>query len=73
MTEQEADHRLDLGCVANSGGFAAIWGDDDQLDLQMSESEHALAFFFLTLLDRLQRVGTVPAVDYRQYLQAFER
>ena len=73
IRKQDGERRLDLGCVANSGGFAITWGDGDQPELQTSAADHALAFFFLTLLDRLQRVGTVPAMDYQQYLQAFEQ
>ena len=52
-------------------GFEATY-DDDELKIQISPQEYALAFFFLRLLHRLQRIGTVPAIDYDIYLEAFQ-
>ena len=72
LTERAKEERLDIGCVAGAGGFEALYPNDD-LETRISSPEHALAFFFLRLLHRLQRVGTVPAIDYDAYLKAFEQ
>ena len=71
LTERSPEERLDIGCVVRAGGFEAVY-DDDGLKIRTSSPEHALAFFFLRLLHRLQRIGTVPAIDYDIYLTAFE-
>ena len=72
LSERSSEQRLDIGCVVNAGGFEALY-DDDGLKTRTSSPEHALAFFFLRLLNRLQRIGTVPAIDYDVYLMAFEQ
>ncbi len=65
------EQRLDIGCVVNAGGFETLYDDDGALKIAISPPEHALAFFFLRFLHRLQRIGTVPAIDYDTYLAAF--
>ncbi len=71
LNERTVEERLDIGCVIDAGGFEAIY-DDSGLKTRISSQEHALAFFFLRLLHRLQRIGTVPAIDYDIYLKSFE-
>lgn len=65
------EERLDLGCVAAAGAFEAIH-DDGGLKVSTSDADFALASFFMRLLHRLQRIGTVPAIEYAGYLKAFE-
>ena len=67
----EPEERLDLGCVAAAGAFEAIY-DDGGLNVSTSDPDFALASFFMQLLHRLQRIGTVPAIEYADYLKAFE-
>lgn len=55
--------RLDLGCAVSVGAFEC--GPAGVLTIYPSEV--ALVSFFLRLLDRLQRLGTVPAVDWQLY------
>jgi hypothetical protein len=64
-----ADQRLDLGCVASAGGFEVIY-DAGKVCVSFGPPDQALAFFFIRLLHRLQRLGTVPAIDYHAYLAA---
>ena len=71
LAERPEDERLNVGCVLEAGGFDITYGDDE-FRIQISSREHALAFFFLRLLRNLQRIGTVPALDYDAYLAAFE-
>lgn len=59
--------RLDIGCSVCDGGFEIIFEADDNTQIEMSNAEHALVFFLLRLLSRLQNVGTVTAIDYAAY------
>ncbi|MEJ8568851.1 DUF6602 domain-containing protein [Elongatibacter sediminis] len=70
LAERPEEEKLNFGCVLDAGGFEVSY-DGDELKTQISSREHALAFFFLRLLRSLQRIGTVPALDYDAYLAAF--
>lgn len=63
---------VDLGCVADAGAFETN-RSGNEIATETSEKEFALAFFFLRLLRRLQRLGTVPAINYDTYLAAITR
>lgn len=60
-------HRVDIGCAVRGGAFDVIYGDDGKPAVEVGTPETSLAFFFIHLLHRLQRVGTVPAIDYSSY------
>ncbi|MGM0578218.1 MAG: DUF6602 domain-containing protein [Myxococcota bacterium] len=62
------DRVVDLGCVLNHGAFHRDEGDT----LSTSSADTALVWFFVTLVSRLQRLGTVPALDLHQYLEVIE-
>ena len=66
------DERLDIGCVAAAGSFEAVHGVDG-VTIETCPPAFALAFFFLRLLHGLQRIGTVPAIDYDAYLGALNQ
>jgi hypothetical protein len=57
--------RIDLGCVLRAGGFEVSYEPTVKLD--KSKKENSLIFFFLKLLNLLQRIGTVPALDISEY------
>jgi len=60
---EDADGRLDLGCVAAHG----IFGCDASLCYAITpESKPATAFLF-ELIARLQSIATVPMIDIRAY------
>ena len=59
--------RLDLGCVLQQGGFEVVYSYDAKPDVFSSSPDTALIFFFVRLLDRLQAMGTVPALDFKMY------
>jgi len=64
--EIEPPGRLDLGCVLGHGAFEMA--DRDQTDdVIVSESSVTLVTFLLTLLRRLQKVGSASAIDYTAY------
>jgi hypothetical protein len=62
-----ADAQLDVGCALCHGGFEVVYGSGGEPNITQSGAESSLIFFFLRLLHRLQRVATVPAIDYVEY------
>lgn len=73
LKQRPINERIDLGCVVMNGGFEVIYKENGVTELQVSESEFALVYFLFRLLDRLQKLGTVPAIDYAIYSQAFNK
>ena len=65
--------RLDFGCALNSGSFRVRYNENPPYSIETSNSENSLIFFFLTLLSRLQELGTAPAMDISAYEQALNR
>jgi hypothetical protein len=61
-----ADGDIDMGCVLDSGSFEVPMGGKVD-DVVVSDATAALVSFTLTLLRRLQGVGSVPAIDYSAY------
>lgn len=59
--------RLDLGCSLQHGAFETIVNSGEPVKAEVSEQKTALVFFFMRLLHRLQQLGTVPAIDLREY------
>jgi hypothetical protein len=60
---------IDIGCCTDAGGFV-VGNHNGDGAIEHSPPELALAFFFLRLLQELQQIGTVPAMDYSAYLEA---
>lgn len=67
------DGRLDLLCALGHGTAEVTYPAPQQVHLDLSTPDSALIFFFLRLLGRLQSLGTVPAMDLREYGKALER
>jgi hypothetical protein len=63
--------RLQLGCAVRHGAFEATWMHRG-VKLEISTPDTALIFFFVRLLNRLQQVGTVPAIDIMKYTAGLE-
>lgn len=66
MHDQNRVGRLDLGCALLSGGWEAHY-EEGRIVTEKSVSEHALVFFFIRLLSRLQQIGTAPAMDLTEW------
>lgn len=60
-------NQLDLGCSLRHGSFEVVYENGQPPTLDTSDKETALVFFFMRLLHRLQLLGTVPAIDLREY------
>jgi hypothetical protein len=61
---------LDLGCTLDGGAWYQVKNNDvqDVASLVVSDKNTALVVFFLRLLSQLQQMGTVPAMDFDQYM-----
>jgi hypothetical protein len=57
--------RLDFGCVLDEGAFAVNYGKS--ITIRTSSKQNALVSFFFTLISSLQKMGTVPAINYNKY------
>lgn len=68
----DAPARLDLGCALAHGSFEVSYPSGQKATITTSRPETALITFFLALFQRLQSLGTVPAIDLRQYVRALD-
>lgn len=62
----EREERIDFGCALRHGSFDVDYSDSSP-NIRISSSETSLIFLFLTLLSRLQILGTVPAIEFDEY------
>lgn len=60
------EEQLDCGCILECGAFFL----DKERRLKTSNEEESLVYFFLQLLILLQQMGTVPAIDLKEYMKA---
>jgi len=65
--------RLDLLCALRHGSAEAVYSEENRVSLDVSAPDAALIFFFLRLIERLQGLGTVPAIDLREYGKVLAR
>lgn len=70
LASQTGLRSLDLGCALQAGAFEVPVGHETK-DVVVSPNETALVAFFLALVRRLQRLATVPAIDWAVYERAF--
>jgi hypothetical protein len=66
------EQSLEFGCALECGSFELRISDNEQWGIEASGDETALISFFLGLLSRLQKLGTVPAMDIAKYAKALE-
>lgn len=63
------EQRIDCGCVLQGGAFCCDYASKK---LKKSKQGESLVYFFLQLLQLLQSIGTVPAIDLAEYMKALE-
>ena len=63
------DQRLDLGCSLRQGAFE-VGPSQARFAVHFSAPQEALIYFFLRFLQRLQQLGTAPAIDLAAYARA---
>jgi hypothetical protein len=64
------NNRIDIGCCLEYGSFKI--GYEEETKIFISKPESSLISFFLDLLDLLQSIGTVAAIDVLQYKASFD-
>jgi hypothetical protein len=72
LSAHDQEARLDLGCAITSGAFEFKYTgqvNPTMQALQIISRDISLAFFLLTLLQRLRELGTVPAIDWQRYFE----
>ena len=69
LDELTAEQKLDIGCTITEGAFEVEYLGGKTL-LTKSDSSLSLVNFFFRLLAKLQNLGTVSAIDYKQYINA---
>ena len=62
LNTTKASRRIDCGLAVSGSVFDIYCGH-----LEIGPSEQALAFFLFRLLQKLQSLGTVPAIDWNAY------
>lgn len=72
LGDLSVSERLDLVCALTHGSFEAHYSESAPPRLDLSAPATALIFFFLRLLERLQKVATVTAMDIREYARVLE-
>ncbi len=72
LAASSEEGRLDLLCALRHGSVEVTYPEGKPMNLDISAPDSALIFFFLRLLERLQGLGTVPAIDLRDYGKVLE-
>ena len=62
--------QLDLGCALNDGSFLVNYRAGEVESIESSPASSSLVSFLFRLLTALQSIGTVPAIDYSEYMKA---
>lgn len=62
-----SQQQLDLVCVLEHGAITLVVNTKGQVESSLFPAEQALIQFFLSLLAKLQAVGSVPAIDIKAY------
>src|SRR5262249_17209201 len=63
------EQRLDIGCAITEGAFEIDY-PVNEASISKSDPSLSLINFFFRLLTRLQNLGTVSAINYKQYISA---
>jgi hypothetical protein len=69
LDELAVEQKLDIGCAITEGAFEIDYLES-KAHLSNSDSSLSLVNFFFRLLAKLQNLGTVSAIDYKQYINA---
>lgn len=66
LSQYAEKQQIDCGCVLQGGAFCF---DYSNKKLKTSKKEETLIYFFLQLLNLLQKIGTVPAIEFAEYMK----
>lgn len=65
--------RIDLGCAISNGSFDVTEAATGSPKIKIRIENDSLIFFFLRLLERLQAMATVPALDVMAYAKWLDK
>ena len=66
------NRQIDIGCALEHGSFDVLRQPKKAVSIVRSEQDASLMFFLMRLFNRLQRMGTVPAIELDQYARSLE-
>lgn len=69
LARHVGDSALDLGCALSDGAFEVAEGAYPDT-VKVTSSDQALVAFFMSLVRRLQALGTVPVIEWEKYERA---
>lgn len=69
INQLPGDQHLDIGCIVNAGYFEVKNNNEGEVYVEVCPADTALVRFFFGLLQRMQQLGTVTAIDYDDYLR----
>jgi hypothetical protein len=67
-----SNRQIDIGCALEHGSFDIVRRPNKAILIVRSEQDAALMFFLMRLFNRLQRMGTVPAIELDRYARSLE-
>jgi len=67
------ENKIDLGCALQHGAFNIRYKKNKEPRKIEIKEKQPLISFFLNLLFRLQRLGTVPAIDLAEYAKSIKK
>ena len=70
MAQVPEVQQLDLGCALNDGSFLVNYRRGEVESIESSPASSSLVSFLFRLLAALQSIGTVPAIDYSEYMRS---
>lgn len=68
LAELRNHEQIDLGCALSDGAFRVDRSSGASPTIKLHKSERSLVGFVFDLMTELQRLGTVSAIDYGEYL-----
>jgi hypothetical protein len=66
------NRQIDIGCALEHGSFDVVRRSKTAVSIVRSEQDASLMFFLMRLFHRLQRMGTVPAIELDRYARTLE-
>jgi hypothetical protein len=64
--------KIDIGFCMDAGGFELVARARPQDRMKVFTGDNSLVVFLLSLLNRLQSLGTVPAIKFDRYLSSID-
>ncbi len=72
LKKLKKDRFLNFGCSLDKQAFWFKKNSKGGVTFETSRREESLIFFFLNLLDELQKIGTVSAIEIHKYIEKFK-